>query len=432
MQAIFLVEFLSHFKAKRAAAILSEIFQETYDKLWKKHQDTARARFVQLASIPAHASDEAIQQQRTQWIHIHAFERLLTACYILESQQALLLARRNQTPATSGLEIYMPAQSVLWEATTCSRWSQLMRLNLDPVVDVDRTLDSIANKKCQVDRYEPFQCALITACHAASVVFQKQEMNHAPYGIATSPSHPLFQIEKVAALEAVFCTHPNVQIMHHAVVMALATPFRALLATSGESWVLSQRLSHEALLAAAEFATLKSELHTWTDNLQPPAFFWTGPTGVNGAHLALQKALGILEIALDTDPINLAFGPEMALYYASLVLWAATHAGVAKAEANGKEFETDETAEFDAPRAEKSVRCFVTLAKSDLTSLVGDGIPSSDSVDAWRFGVGAVLRWSSWVVGGAGLRSSGVGELMEGAVGVLERLGRRGWAGEWF
>jgi hypothetical protein len=432
MQAIFLVEFLSHFKAKRAASGLSEIFQETYDKLWKKRQESPRSRFEQLATIAPHAGDGAIQQQWTQWILLHAFERLLTACYILESQQALLLARRSQTPATSGLELYIPAQTALWEATTSSRWSQLMRTHSHPISDVDQTLDSIVHNKPQFARYEPFQCAIITACHAASVVWQKQEMEHAPYGLPPAPSHPVFQIEKVSALEAILCQHPNIRIMHHAVVMALATPFRALLATSGESWVLSQRLSHEALLAAAEFATLKSELHTWTDNLQPPAFFWTGATRINGAHLALQEALNILELALDSDPKNLAFGSEMALYYAVLALWAATHAAVARAEANGLKFEADETAEFEAPRAEKSARCFVTLAKTHLTSLVGDGIPSSEGVDAWRFGVGAVLRWSSWVVGGAGMRSSGVGELMEGAVGVLERLGRRGWVGEWF
>jgi hypothetical protein len=431
MQAIFLVEYFSHFKAKRAASALSEIFQETYDKLWKKHHEAQRSKFEQVAIIPSYASDEDVQKQWIRWINLHTSERLLIACYILESQQALLLVRQNQTPATSGLELYMPARFAIWEATTCSRWSQLTRASLDSVTDVERSLDSIAKKQPHLAQYEPFQCALITACHAASVVSQKQDVDHASYGMPP-PSHPLFQIENVSAIEAILCPQPNVRIMHHAVVMALGTPFRALLATSGESWVLSQRLSHEALLAAAEFATLKNELHNWAENLQPPALLWTGQAGINGAHFALQQALAILDIALDTEPKTLAFGPEMALYYASLVLWAATFAAVAKAEASGIKFETDETAEFEPPRAENGARCFLDLAKTDLTSLAGDGIPSSDRIDAWRFGVGAVLRWSSWIVGGAGLRSSGVGELMEGAVGVLEGLGRRGWVGDWF
>jgi hypothetical protein len=432
MQAIFLLEYFSHFKAKRVARALSEIFQELYDKLWKKHYDAPRSRFEQLATIPSQAGEEEIQLKWTQWIHQHAFERLLTACYILESQQALLLVRRNQTPSTSGLELYIPAQSAAWEATTCFQWRHLMRASSDPIIDVEEALDSIAKKNPHHAQYEPFQCALITACHAASVVYQKQETEHDPYGLPSTPSHPLFQGEKVSAIEDILCTHSNARIMHHAVVMASATPFRALLATSGESWVLSERLSHEALLAAAQFATLKNELHTWVDDLQPPAFLWTRSTGANGAHLALQQALSILELALDTDNTNLAFGPEMALYYASLVLWAATHAAIVKAEANGIKFETDDTAEFEAPEAEKHARSFITLAKADLTSLVGNGIPSSDGVHTWRVGVGAVLRWSSWIIGGAELRSSGVGELMEGAICALEKLGQRGWVGEWF
>jgi hypothetical protein len=431
MQAIFLVELFSHFKAKRAASSLSEIFMETYEQLWQKHHNTTRSRFDQLATVASHASEETLQSQWAQWIHLHAFERLLAACYILESQQSLLLVRPNQTPATFGLELFMPAHTAVWEASSCSRWSHLMRYDPVPIKNIEQSLDGVMSSEAKATRFEPFQCSLIIACHAASVVSMKQDLEQAPY-IPARASHQLFEIEYTSTMESVLCPHTNVRIMHHAVVLASVTPLRALLATSGESWVLSQRLSHEALLAAAEFATLKTELHTWTNNLQPPAFFWTDPTATNPSLEALQQALNILELALDTDPKNLAFGSEMALYYASLVLWSATFAAVAKAEATGLKFETDDTAEFEAPRAEHDTRYFVRLAKSDLSSLVGDGIPSIEGVDRWRFGVGAVLRWSGWVVGGAGSRSSGVGELMEGAVGVLERLGRSGWVGDWF
>ncbi|KAF2435485.1 hypothetical protein EJ08DRAFT_692732 [Tothia fuscella] len=431
MQAIFLVELFSHFKAKRAAPALSDIFIETYDQLWQKHHNTPRARYDQLSAVAPHASDESLQPQWAQWIHLHAFERLLAACYILESQQALLLVRANQTPAGLGLELFMPAQIAVWEATSCSRWSQLMRTNSPPVKNIEQILDTVVNSSTQTPPFEPFQCSLLTACHSASVVARKQDLEQAPY-IPAHASHQIFEIENTVALQSVLCLHPNIRIMHHAVVLASVTPLRALLASSGESWVLSQRLSHEALLAAAEFATLKNELHTWTDGLQPPAFFWTGLTAVNPSLQALQEALNISELALDTDAKNLAFGAEMALYYASLVLWAATFAAVAKAEANGLKFETDDTAEFEAPRAEHDARYFVQLAKADINSLVGDGFPSLERVDRWRFGVGAALRWSAWCIGGAGMRSSGVGELMEGAVGVLERLGRSGWVGDWF
>jgi hypothetical protein len=43
-----------------------------------------------------------------------------------------------------------------------------------------------------------------------------------------------------------------------------------------------------------------------------------------------------------------------------------------------------------------------------------------------------VIRWTAWVLGGGGHRGSGAGELIEGSIGVLEKLGRSGWVQSWF
>jgi hypothetical protein len=432
MQALFLVEMFSHFKAKRATSQLSEIFVETYNELWKQHGVTPRSHLQTLATIQPHTSEEAIRQQWTEWIRLHSIERLLTACYILEAQQALLLARPNSTHASFGLELYIPASAALWEVSIHTKWGQLIRGVAAPLTDVYQSLDNMSHNSNHVTRYEPFQCALLTACHASSVVSQRQDADNAPYAPAPA-SHPVFEASNVAVLERFLCPQTNVLIAHNMVRLAAHSPVRALLAASGKSWVFSQRLSSEALLAAAEFATLKNELRSWTETLQQPTL-WPTSTGMKtDTHEALQRSLNIIHLALDMDSRNLAFGAEMALYYSSLVLWASTFTAVGKAEAAGLKFEDDDTAEFAAPRAEQDARYFIQLAEADINSpTICDGIPPADRVDRWRFGVGAVLTWSAWVIGGTGMRSSGVGELIEGAVGVLEKLGRRGWVGDWF
>jgi hypothetical protein len=432
MQAVFLVEMFSHFKAKRATSQLSEIFGETYSQLWKQHGITLRSHLQSLATLKPHMSEEAIRQQWMEWIRLHSLERLLTACYILEAQQALLLARPNSTHTSYGFELYIPASAALWEASVHTKWAQLIRGVTAPLTDVYQSLDNMSHNDNHVTRYEPFQCALLTACHASSVVSQRQDADNRAYA-AVSASHPIFEASNIALLEQFLCPQTNVLITHNMVRLAAHSPTRALLAVSGESWVFSQRLSSEALLAAAEFETLKTQLQSWSETLQQPTLWPTGTGMRTDTHEALQRSLNIIRLALDMDSRSLAFGAEMALYYSSLVLWASTFTAVCKAEAAGLKFEDDDTAEFAAPRAERDARYFIQLAEADINSpTICDGIPPADRVDRWRFGVGAVLTWSAWVIGGTGMRSSGVGELTEGAVGVLERLGRRGWVGDWF
>lgn len=445
MQAIFLVEMFSHFKAKRATSQLSELFNDTYGQLSKQHTSTPRAHLENVATIKPYTSEDVIRQQWLEWIHLHSMERLLTACYILDAQQALLLARPTLTDVNFGLDLYIPACSTLWEAPVHTRWANLLGGSAAPLMNVFSFLDSTAQNDSNAKRCEAFQSALLTACHTSSILNQRQETENGAYG-PVPDSHPIFETSNIAVLEQALCPQSNVLIAHHMVRLAAHSPTRALLAISGESWVFSHRLSSESIVAAAEFETLKTQLRAWSEPLQQPTLWPTSSTGTKSdAHEALHHALAIIRLALDMDSRILSFGTEMAIYYSSLVLWASTFRAVYEAESAGLKFEDDDAAEFSAPRAEEDARFFVGLAEGDvkgtLTTRVTsgggvggilEGIPPADRVGRWRFGVGAVLTWGAWVIGGAVGRSGGAGELMEGVIGVLERLGRRGWAGEWF
>jgi hypothetical protein len=428
MQAIFLVEIFSHFKAKRAPSQLSDVFLSMYSSLWKFHSNTGHSHIQGLSTVQPQLNDHELGIQWSEWVATTGFARLLTACYVFETIQALVLVRTSQSAPTGGFDLLIPASIALWDAPNAVRWSQIIRLQPPNLVDVAEVLDDLWTNNNHTPRFEPFQCMILTACHAASVLFQKQELQSAPFSSPTA-THPIFEFENIGILERVLSPETNITNLHNLVRLASRTPLRALLATSGESWVLSQRLSQQALVAAAEFTTLKTEMRSWTETAEPG--FFQGSTGDN-VRSAMQHALNILKASIDAEPCALSFGSEMALYYAALVLWAVTFSAVSKIEATGLKFENDDTAKFEPARAQHNASTFCDFAEADLNRTLMQGIISEDRVHDWRFSVAAVLGWSAWVLGGAGTRSSGVGELLEGAVGVLEQLGRRGWHGDWF
>ena len=230
-------------------------------------------------------------------------------------------------------------------------------------------------------------------------------------------------------VERVLCPHPNVLILHNMVNVAARTPLRAILATSGESWVLSQRLSQEALIAAAEFTSLKSEMRTWTETAE--SSFFQGTAGDN-VRAAVQHSLTILRLCIDASPASLSFGPDMALYYACLVLWAVTFGATSKAAVAGVEFKGEDSKGFEAIQAQKDIRRFCHFAQTALGRSLMDGIIPSDRVHDWSSAVGNVLRWSAWALSGPDSSVNALGELMQNAVGVLGRLATRGWEGDWF
>src|SRR4051812_8052875 len=68
--------------------------------------------------------DNATLDRWAHWIELATWQRLLLSCYILESQQALLLAREPSPPLIqeNGLDLPFPAHTSLWDAPTLNDW----------------------------------------------------------------------------------------------------------------------------------------------------------------------------------------------------------------------------------------------------------------------------------------------------------------------
>lgn len=401
-----------------------------------------------------------LHHQWFQWISTHSYERLLVACYILETYEGLLLVRPapdlNRTTGGVGLELYLPVNHEIWDARSPSQWQTLIASagDLDSCLtkDVMQALDDIAHG-VQIIRMDTFQSSLLVAVQASSLLSQAQIIS--PYHAFT---HPVFSTENLSLFEDSLSLSPYVRLMHEAVQLSACTPFKALLATSGESWLLSQKLSNEARAANDTFELLKRDLRLWVDalNLPIPTLYPTSTGSTVSAPVAftaadapakraLRHALRIVARAVDVSPNFPSFGPEMALYYAALALWSCTYGALhAPPEPNTRNLSitsiapsaaSDPSSDITPEAAAAAGRHFIELAESQVSAseLSGSAIPPPDALDSWKIGVGAIVRWAGWMEsGGLNGAGAGVGELMNGAVGVLEKLERKGWAEGWF
>jgi hypothetical protein len=423
-----------------------------------------------------------VNQQWNEWIMHHSKERLLAACYILDSRNALLLGRHMHTVEPSlGLGILTPASSLVWDAPNHAQWMRILRSNGPQPNTIGQLLERI---DCNPDTLcDNFQSAVVLACYSASVLTQSQDT----MGLAC-PTHPIFELIRAANLVKALSEHPSVRIMYAATRLISVSPFRALVATAGQSWFFGKKLSNVAKDAAEEFESLKHQLQAWTSN----STLIIDP--VNGASTpflaAISLALDIISMANSNQSPNLslAFGPELALYFASLVIWAATYSAQ---KSTNSHFESHETgaSDWDPSKVESLVRSWLPHAASDVKhaiptsaaivatqptgrrhSQVHNHMISNVSVESltlhdvlptlapsnqaihqhqyafpvgtifppplmlsnWQRGVSNTLKWTAQVLGSSKNGSTGTGQLAEGLVEVLEKLNKNAWQPQWF
>jgi hypothetical protein len=235
-----------------------------------------------------------------QWVEIVAWQHLLVACYILESQQMLLLAR-EPVPSLiqTGYDLPLPGHLSTWDAPNHTEWaSATQRHPAQPKYVWEITTDNI------FELLDVFQSSLLIATHYNS------SRSSAPY-IATPPDFEIGQSLNDSPVTMRQLLTAN---------LVLVTPIRALLAVSGESWILSEKVP-----SAQAFASLRTILRTWLAQL------WSSPSSEPHnppVRRAIKLSVEILQQALkeQRDSVTLDVGTDMGIYFAALVLWAVTTA----------------------------------------------------------------------------------------------------------
>lgn len=236
-----------------------------------------------------------------QWIEHSTWQRLAISCYILETQQATLLAREPLPSLLqeSGVDLPFPAPTLVWDATNLNDWAIAVQQHSSSPQYVFEVSPGSVSPTC-----DTFQSSLLIAAY-----YNRFNLV-APY--ASTPS--IEDIDHV--LDGSFATQQKLL----AAKLLQVTPVRALLAVSGESWILSEKVPSQQV-----FNALKATIRTWVAQL------WSATTS-DSQHVSVKEAIRlsiqILQLALNTSPdaFTLNMGADMGMYFAALVLWAATTA----------------------------------------------------------------------------------------------------------
>ncbi|KAF2791586.1 hypothetical protein K505DRAFT_339452 [Melanomma pulvis-pyrius CBS 109.77] len=470
-QALFLVEVLSQYRARRAAKTLSTRFEGLYQKLCQDFSFVT-SNIIEIISALVRP-ENATFERWSQWIELSGQQRLLLCCYILEYQQATLLARspRQSLAQLSGFDLPFPAHSALWDAENPSEWAM-----------ASQQYSHLPTYVCEVDPdmsvgpFDCFQSSLLIASH------YNYFNNATPY---LAP----------AVLPAIEHLLDGSSITKHHLITAKllqVTPIRALLAVSGESWILSEKIpSHHA------FSGFKGTLRTWVNGLWTP----TNDSQCEAAKDALKLAIELLQHAMITPvhTLRLELGADMGLYFAALVIWAVTVAANARinapqAQAQALRYQshsplpsthfpstpthlsasTSQPSQSPNPTHATTIGLLshshtspalpptsTSMLHSEITmntvnflnnallelDLLGTVAQWPRDVAQWQQGCAALMRWVKMRLrngalegrdsvvscgptsAGTGRGGDGLGELLDGVIGVLEKIMNRGWEG---
>jgi hypothetical protein len=298
-QAVFLIEVLSQYRARRAAKALSPRFGTLYHKAAENFRHTT-SRITEIAfSLGQH--ENVTLSHWLEWIELSTWQRLHASCYILESQQAIVLAREPVPSLSreSGLDLPFPTPISVWDASNLDDWAiAAQRYASSPKYVFEISEDSI------VAPCDPFQSAILVATYYNRFDATLPYMNAPVTG----------EIDHI--LDGSYATKQKLLMSK----LLQVTPIRALLAVSGETWILSEKVPSQQA-----FTILRSTLRAWIAQL------WSTST-IESYHVASREALKlsieILQLALNENPkaFALDMGTDMGVYFASLVLWAATTA----------------------------------------------------------------------------------------------------------
>lgn len=242
-----------------------------------------------------------------QWVELTTWQHLLGACYILESEQAMLLAREPHNSAFQepGDELPFPTNTSLWDAKDFNEWATAIQQHSHAPQYVFQVAQDSLTAPCN-----SFQSSIFIAVH------YNRFGSTAPYTNATSVPH----IEQL--LDGSFATQQKLL----AGKLGQVTPIRALLAVSGESWILSEKVPTQQT-----FMELQNTLKGWVSQLWSPS---ATDTHLVPVREALKLSVTILQLALNeqAEPHTLEMGVDMGLYFAALVLWAITVAITTRAK----------------------------------------------------------------------------------------------------
>lgn len=399
MQATFLVELYSVFKARRPPLQFSRAFEDVYRCL---SNDPEAANplpdDVAMHGIVSYLDEYVGSRTRTQ--DIISKQHLLAACYILDSQHATLFGRQlTSCYAGGGMELPFPANLTSWDGYTEPQQHQHSHVRVWQVLDGGNM-----DKSAQHGPHDVFQSMLMIAC-------------------LTDPSaegfHPSDPKKDLLPVMGTMQQSAQIKLAYNTFMLCRNTPVRDLLAVAGESWIMAEKLSNQADYVASQI-----EARNWASAAGYPSDFSASTLSDNDeqqppVHKAVRHALRIIQLHMKYSKTGLPF-QEWSIYLAAIVIWAFAHASSSEISA----------ATMQRPRLSVPDPLQPRLSPVELEQTVTAVVSRSGSLAVEPEEARHVLLWVKAAIEKVDLpHNCG---LTNGALDVLRKLALRGSEGGWF
>lgn len=326
----------------------------------------------------------------------------------------MLLARKTAPP--SGLYYPFPVLLEFWDTASSLEWSLYCQDSMRhgcPKYITDALNPSMAATGWT---YDTFQCrALIATRYNNDVSIEHLDPT-------------LGQPDSDATIPALN-DQPQTKLFHLTAHLVRQLPLRALLAVSGEAWILSEKVPQ------APFKQHKAELKNWI-----AALGQHGPVTSKPVFRAARLATQLLQLVTTLDhEETLAPGNEMGVYFAVLTFWAITSAVTVRRGSRWLPQTSSETTPSDEDpttrtlaSAEEEALSFLNEADQSMSTWhqVPNALEAFSPLQNWQKGVNGLLHWLQLRIHES--HYAPLGELLNGIVRVLEVLFKRGWGEEWF
>lgn len=333
------------------------------------------------------------------------------ACFILEAQQSTLLSRKLSNTVISGYELPVPAPVSIWDAESAQRWANLIQHRSS----TSRYVYEISTQ------YVPTQALnTLDAFQSALLIFTHYD--------PLNTSNSYFSPSDPPDFASMLNSSTQTELLLLTAQLSQAVPILELLAVSGESWVLNEKIPSKDT-----FEAHKQVLSGWVSKLWLPD---SSADILKPVRPAINLSVQILRLALDPRPnFKLTLGTEMGLYFAVLVLWAVTGAATARwhrsnsrappapTSATAPSLGLSRHAAKSAEQIERESFDFLHVAATSIDKASSRSLLSESSLEQWQIGVSALMNLLAGRLSGSMTTGgSALGELLDGVLGVLKKL----------
>lgn len=267
IQAVFLLEYLSKFRSRKADVQISHRFRSLYGSFMQDRHWVHVNPLAVLNTMPPDSSQDALKKAQNFWLEHETRRRVLQASFILDVHQSKLFGQPSISvqPSSNAFnmrphilqasKIPFPCSSELWESKDSAQWLSLSRhfisLSLPSAAVSINRLPGL-----RPEGFDQFQASLLLAYGYSSYSVTEGD------GSSNDPLNALITaLQDQNRTDSATSPHSKVLFTYHTFMAVHHAPLHTILTVSGESWIFNQKLAQEG-----EFRNAKTKLRQWVSD----------------------------------------------------------------------------------------------------------------------------------------------------------------------